>query len=410
MRPTKIALILVTAAALSSCKSLGTGVKQLGVKSSSALSTSSTDADTFSLSLAYRNPTASTDALQRVFSVQGIRNVSAANLVRECGTTGSTCTCEFYSYDSVTQVYTLLASAASSVGISEQNNSFSCVAPASISDANIDANLVKYVKLKRTDNSKATGLLEVKTTLTLSDVLGSGLSTSKVRGIYSYSCTRTFFEGEGVSASQIQCVASQKLGVLYADYNFYTYKSPLDFNSQGGDTAFPSDICGRLEFTKIKCAGRTLDLRYGFYKEQVAPFTVAVTMTRAPEDTSSSIYGYAALPDTAGNCPMGLVKIRPWVAQPASIVQGTLEPLTPSPPSSFINSGNTLNNTVVEEDTPSNFIVSRQKNAVICDAATGSCTGASFAGVTNAQSVAYVSFTPIICAIPEPLLAATGLF
>ncbi len=399
MSPRKnLILFAVLATLLSGCK-IGTGVKTLGTKSSTTTSSAASDADTFALSTAYRNPTAATDALQRVFSVQGVRGVASANLVNQCGATGNTCTCEFYDAS-----FNLLDTAASSVGISSQNNSFSCVAPTTISDAQIDANLVKYVKLKRTDSVKASGLIEVKTTLTLADVLGSSLSTTKVRGIYRYSCGRTFFEGEGVSASQVLCVANQKLGVISATYNFYTYKSSTASNAPGGDTAFPSDICSRTDFVKIKCIGNTPDLRYGFYEQQVEPFTVAITMTRAPEDSSASIYGYAALPDTAGNCPMGLIKIRPWVAQPASIVQGTIDPITPSPPSSFVNSGNTLNNTVVEESQPANFAVSRQANQTTCDG-TGVCTNATFAGISTAQSVAYVSYTPIVCAIPPGLLA-----
>ncbi len=45
-------------------------------------------------------------------------------------------------------------------------------------------------------------------------------------------------------------VAGQHLGVIRADYNFYTYRSGEDRNDPGGDSAFPADICGRNDFLK----------------------------------------------------------------------------------------------------------------------------------------------------------------
>lgn len=70
-------------------------------------------------------------------------------------------------------------------------------------------------------------------------MLGSNLTKTKVRGIFRYSCNRTFLEGEGVSASQISCVPGQRLGVINAAYNFYFYRSGEDRNEGGGDSAFP---------------------------------------------------------------------------------------------------------------------------------------------------------------------------
>ncbi len=395
-----IPLILVCAA-LVSCN-VGQGIKTLGKKALSGNGTPATDADTFSITLAYRNPTELTAATRRVVSIQGIRAVPSASLVNECGATGNLCTCEFYRSSSDAAPIT-----ASAVGISSQNNSFSCTIPPSITDTQVDTNVINFVKLKRIDvPSKNTGLIEVKETLTLEDVLGSNLSKTKVRGVFKYSCNRTFFEGEGVEAARIVCLAGQHLGIIGATYNFYTFRSGEDRNEAGGDSAFDEAICQRNSFLKIQCTGNTPELRYGFYKESVEPFVVGITMTRAPEgENLTASYGFAALPDSAGNCPTGLIKVRPWVAQPASIIQDSLGDA--NPPSNFINTGNTLNNTVVEQLQPANFVVSRQKNASACGN-DGNCNSATFAGTSTAQSVAYVGMTPVVCAIPANLMS--GLF
>ena len=404
------AIITTCAAGLVACN-VGQGIKTLGKKSEGGRGTPTTDADAFSITLAYRDPASDASTPSRTISLQGIRAVPSANLVNECGATGTTCTCEFYVGNSDTS-----ADLAASVGISSQNNSFSCVIPTSISDATIkastgDSTSVKlYVKLKRTDvTGKNTALMQVKTTLTLEDVLGNNLTKTKVRGIFKYSCNRTFFEGEGVAASQITCAPGQHLGVIGATYNFYVFRSGEDRNETGGDSAFPADICQRNSFLKIQCTGNTPDLRYAFYKDAVEPFVVGISMTRAPEgENLSANYGFAALPDSAGNCPTGLIKVRPWVAQPASIIPTGPNCPADGCPSSFINTNNTLNNTVVEQTQPANFVVTRQPNQTPCDGTTGSCLGASFGGIITQQSVAYTGLTPVVCAIPPGLLS--GLF
>ncbi len=131
-------------------------------------------------------------------------------------------------------------------------------------------------------------------------------------------------------------------------------------------------------------------------------------MTRAPEgENLTASYGFAALPDSAGNCPMGLVKVRPWQAQPASLVPTGPQCPAYGCPSSFINTNNSLNNTVVETAQPTNFVVTRQPNATAC-ANDGKCNNATFGGQYQAQSVAYTALTPVVCAIPPAL--SNGLF
>jgi len=399
---------LLFCVSLLSCD-VGQGIKTLGTKAVGGKGSSGTDSDSFSITLAYRDSVTDATTPIRSVSLQGIRGVPSANLVNECGATGSLCVCEFYRSTTDASPVT-----SSSVGISQQNNSFNCVIPAAITDAQLRLSTAPaskiYVKLKRNDvTTRNTGLIELKSTLVIEDVLGSTLSKTKVRGIFNYKCNRTFFEGEGVNPSQVTCVPGQKLGVLGASYDFYTFRSGEDSNNGGGDTAFPDDICKRNNFLKIQCNGTgTQALKYGFYKDSVEPFVVGVTMTRAPEgENLSAIYGYAALPDSAGNCPTGLIKVRPWVAQPASIVADSLG--DSNPPSSFVNADNKLNNTVVEAVQPTtNFIVTRQKNQTACSGVDGSCVSATFAGSSQAQSVAYVGLTPVLCAIPTNLMS--GLF
>ncbi len=397
-------LFAVAGAFLPGCN-LGTAVKTLGPLST-GLDTGNGNTDAFAITLAYRDPSSDTAPLTPIRTVvlQGIQGIPSANLVNVCGATGSGCTCQFFTSTSDPS-----PKAATAVGISQQNNSYSCTIPSSITDAQLrSAATTLYVQLTLVSSSvQSTGLISVVSNLKIEDVLGTNLTKTKVRGVFRYNCNRTFFEGEGVTAGQVLCVNGQHLGLIGAAYNFYTYRSLTDQNQAGGDSPFPTDICQRNNFLKIQCTGNTPDLRFGLYMDKASPFDVAITMTRAPEgDNLTAIYGYAAQTDSGGNCPAGLIKIRPWQAQPASIVQGSLGS---NPPSSFINSNNSLNNTIVEQSAnqPANFIVTRQPNQTACDG-TGNCTNASFGGTQQAESVAYTAMSPVVCAIPPALMS--GLF
>jgi hypothetical protein len=176
-------------------------------------------------------------------------------------------------------------------------------------------------------------------------------------------------------------------------------------SSRGGDTPFPSSICNRNDFLQTQCTDSTPELRFGLYQTQVDPFVVGITLTASPM-RGGSLYGFAALPDSAGNCPAGLVKARPYIAQPQSL---------PAPggtcpgdgcPSSFVNASGSLNDTVVEIEPPSSFSVLRQPNVVPCSGA-GDCTAASFGAAVQAETVAYSPLGPVVCVIPPGLL--TGL-
>jgi hypothetical protein len=379
---------------LHSC--LGTNAKTLGKKSVTGITPA--DADSFSVTIAYREDANPLDG--RNVQLQSIRGLAAANLVNSCGAKGTACTCDFYRKNADGSVDPAFVTA-TTVGISKDNNSFSCTIPGVESPDNF-----VLVRLRTTDSLKTTGFIDIKTTLTLQDVIGD-LSVNKVNKIYKYSCSRTFFEGEGVSTTEIVCQNSQKLGLISATYDYYLYQSKLAGNmSDKFSDAYWGAVCSRpnAEFARFSCGTSIPDLRYALYAEPVAPFLVKIEMTKAPEGTDLKVpYGYAALPDTSGTCPTGLVAIRPWLAEPASITAGTIDGL--NPPSNFLNIGaGSLNNIVIETSAPANFVVNRQSNANPCAPVGGSCAAATFNLMTPVQSVSYSGLTPVVCAIPKSLV------
>lgn len=392
MSTNRLGIWIVLTMALAGC--LGSDVKTLGKKTAGGTGNSTTDSESFSITLAYRKDADPDDG--RLVVLQGIRDIASASIANLCGATGATCKCEFYQSTSDTSPL----SSTPPNGVSVGNNSFSCTIPGAT-----DPDLYTKVRLKTNDGSKSTGFLTIVNNLTLPDVIGE-LDKSKARGIYRYSCIRTFFEGAGVSAGGVECPSSQALGLITATYAFYLYNSQVGGNlsEKFAGAVYESPICNK-QFSRLTC-NTASELRWGLYAEQTGPFQIGITMVAKPEgDNARGIYGYAALPDSAGNCPTGLVKIRPWEAQPASIIEGSLGS---NPPSSFINQGNNLNERMVEISQPSNFIVNRQANAVPCAAGTGDCTGVGFGGQTQVQSVTFTGITPVVCAIPKELLS--GLF
>jgi hypothetical protein len=379
----------------------------LGSKSSGTSTSTDTDIESFSITNAYRKDSDPDDG--RVVALQGVRSLASAALSTNCGTSGATCQCLFYTSTSDTSpVYGTI----SANGLSTDNNSLTCTIPGTI-----DPDNYTKVRLKTTDGTKSTGFIHISTTLTLADVIGD-LAQAKVRGIYRYSCTRTFFEGEGVSATDVQCPDGQKLGLITAAYNYYLYNSQSGGNlgKKGSNVAWDSAICEK-QFLRLTCDS-TPEVRWGLYAEKTGIFQVGITMVANGVDADASeIYGYAALTDSAGNCPTGLIKISQWEAQPQSIIEGSLSGGS-NPPSSFVNQSNNLNNKIVEDANPatphSPFQVFRASNAAPCaptgsaDPIPGSCKNVAFNGPSLVQSVAYTKHTPVVCAIPKDLI--NGLF
>ncbi|MGZ6290170.1 MAG: hypothetical protein ACXWQO_18425, partial [Bdellovibrionota bacterium] len=319
--------------------------------------------------------------------------------------------CDFYTAnDNVT-----VTASDPTVGISKENNSFNCT----ISGA-ADPTTFTRVRLRSTDGKHATGFVAIKTSLTVQDVIGD-LNINQVNKIYKYSCSRTFFEGEGVSSTCggassncIQCTTTvaQRLGIILASYDYYLWDNKAGAGNKGSKfmASYWPSICARpdAEFARANCSSSTPDSRYGLYATAAGQFNIRIQMSRAPEQATGSpdlisTYGYAASPDSTGNCPTGLVAVRPFQAQPSSITNGSIDGL--NPPSNFLNVGDgVLNNTVIETSAPANFTVARQANATTCNMATGSCAGATFGGTATVQTVAYTSLSPVVCVIPKALI------
>ena len=356
----------------------------------------------FSFSSAFASPLSTEFAFRSVDSkvqrrvvVQGSRDAGAEKFSQRCGPTGARCECRFYNMSRNEEVGSEV------VGLSQEANSFSCTIAGAADPAS-------YTFVRVYDKAKegVTNRLQIKTALSLQEVLGK-LSPNKVNKILQYSCTRSFFEGEGVGTSQISCVSNQRLGLITADYRYYLYESREGTNkSQKFGTAYWDAICSRpaAEFARVSCQHSAPETRFGLFNTQTAPFVVRVQMTHAPEgEELTTSYGFAALPDSSGQCPSGLVPARPWVAQPASITEGSLDGM--NPPSSFVNLGEgALDDTAIDVVQPRNFTVNRQPNVTPC-AAGGSCIPATFGGMQQVQSVSYLALSPVVCVIPKNLLS-----
>jgi hypothetical protein len=384
---------------------LGSEVKTLGTKSGSAGATPATDADTFAITFAYR------DGAGRVVQLQGVRTNVAAGLTSVCGVTGTSCACDFFETG-----LTSATATSATVGISKENNSFSCAISGATAPGNFDR-----VRFRTIDGLKMTGFIAIKTSLTLQQVIGD-LSINKVNKIYKYTCSRTFFEGEGVSStcaggasSCINCLPNiaQRLGLINANYDYYLWDNKEGGGNRSGKfvASYWPGICGRAdgEFARANCASSPPDTRYGLYSVPAGAFNIRIQMTRAPEQATGSdplttTYGYAATPDSSGNCPTGLVAVRPYMAQPSSITAGSVNGI--NPPSNFLNTGDgILNNTVIETSQPADFAVSRQANSAPCVLVTGSCATATFGAITPAQNPAvYTALSPVVCVIPKVMV------
>lgn len=400
--PKRFSLLACLAACLLLVSCLGTEVKKLGGTEPGGDGTPATDADSFSLTIAYRNDTNPSDG--RVVVLQGVRDIPSASLVNLCGTTGAACRCTFYT--SVSDSSPVVGELSQN-GISQENNTFSCELPATLSGTNT-VDDYKRVRLTTVDGTKATGFLEIKTSITLTDVLGT-LPTNGVRAIYHFGCARTFFEGEGVGLTELNCPAGQRLGLITATYSAYIYKGATGSNEvdKQSNTFWEGSVCSRTSpFPKFTC-DTTAQQIWGLYSTKQSIFQYGITMKPQFDDAGKTgVYGYAAGLDSKGRCPLGLVPAWPWVARPPSIIAGSLN--NGNPPSNFVQvTTGDLDNTRIELAQPGNFVVQRQPSANHCDG-TGSCLGATFGGVENATQTTYVRNSPGICVIPKELL--TGIF
>lgn len=389
-------------AMLTAC--LGESPKRLGpnLNGSSQSSAGSTGAsDNFVLQLALRDT--STSATNRSVVIQG-RNTAQSNLFTTiCGTDASRCKCAvFTSSDTTTPIYSTVNS------VNAISNVFTCNIPTStttppssagVSDA--DLGLVTYVRLSDTSGVNNSGLMRIKTQAVLADVLGT-LTQGQIRKVYNYTCARTFLEGSGISAGTISCTApGMALAALGATYSFYVYQqvdlSVDNLSSQGQNSYYNGGtLCG-LQILRYSCSSNKT-LKFGLAGIATTQFTVAITLTPAPDSTQQPIVGYAAKTDSNLNCPPGLVKITPYQAVPGTYTAAS---------SNFINTNGNLNDYQIDVSTatPSNFQLQRQGPGGTCTAA-GICPAPS-GGVSIVQNTAYTQLSPALCAIPAAMI--TGL-
>ena len=191
---------------LSAC--MGTEPRKLSSNSSTSQNPREDTVDKFVLELAYRD-TLTGGATNRTVAIQG-RASSQANLfVTICGADASKCACSFFKSSDTTTAY-----AATTKAVNQEINVMSCVVPAGIVDADMGD---LFVRLTDTTGKINSGLMRVKSQLSLADIIGE-LPQGQIRKVFGYTCTRTFLEGSGISGNNIDCnVAGMQLGFLGAD-------------------------------------------------------------------------------------------------------------------------------------------------------------------------------------------------
>lgn len=331
------------------------------------------------ISFAYFN-----EAAQKV-EIQG--KADGGSLAEACA--AKKCSCSFLSSGRARE----LVLPAKQVSI--ENSSITCPAP---KQSSYDSVRIKI------PGEKASAPAQLKTSLALQDLLGE-LKREKVNKIYKYSCHRTFFEGEGVTNNQINCLSSQRLGLIQAVYDYHLFQNDNAGNlGQKFTSSFHDSVCGRpaSEFARSSCGNSRPDQRFGLYAEPAGPFQVKVQITSAPEGKDLNIAGgYAAAPDSQGNCRPGFVQAAVWSASPEPITSGSID--GHNPPSNFSGPESNLVNSVLDTTAPENFTVSRQPNMIPCSTS-GNCEGATFGGSQIVESVKYRKNKPVICVVPKALL------
>ena len=371
---------------------LGSDPKRLGNLTSGTTSPREDTTDNFILEFAQRD-TLTGGANNRTVAIQGRATTQANLLVNICGTDASRCTCSFFlTTDLSTAIPALTKS------INSQINTMSCQIPAAVTDANL-AN-IGFVRITDSTGAINSGQMRVKDQLLLADVIGT-LPQGQIRKVSSYTCTRTFLEGSGISAGTIQCVDGMFLGFLAADYSFYLFQqvdnTATNFNQKGTEQFYNAGqglLCN-LQIRRVSCANNTI-VKFGLSATQTSKFRVSVFLTSAPEPTGQqAFYGFAAPADSALNCPPGLVRIRPFQAVPSTYT---------TQPSNFVNTNGLLNDTVLDVETsvPANYTLRRQAPSTTACAA-GSCPAPN-GGITTEQNITYNVLNPVLCAIPQALL------
>lgn len=219
-----------------------------------------------------------------------------------------------------------------------------------------------------------------------------------ISAVYSYQCTGNFLEGEGISPQSADCPPNQRLGFLKAAQTAYLFQSESESNlhEKLADQAYSSAICER-QIARLNCdfPGKP---EFGLSRQPEGIFQTRVILS--PHFSAyTRTYGYAALPESNGGCPTGLVKARFFEARPKTINS----PL----PSSFSNEHGSQNDRIVYlEGSRFPFLtVHRLPNTQPCDAR-GSCMNLRVGAPELAQVAAYepVGEKPAFCVVPGNLI------
>lgn len=212
--------------------------------------------------------------------------------------------------------------------------------------------------------------------------------------VYRYQCEFQFLEGEGVSENSISCLSNQKLGLVQASYTFYLYGSPWGSNIQKklNTAMYPNPVCEKIQ-ERAHCDSNPQP-KFHLSRWPEGIFQVRVQLSPNPQ-YGIELYGFAAMPDRSGFCPLGLEKVWAYVAKPDS----QEFPL----PSNFRNRNGWLNNLEVlteQEAELASFSVYRSPNLVPC-AANGSCVDAVFGERELANTYLYEKTQSPVCVIPR---------
>lgn len=264
----------------------------------------------------------------------------------------------------------------------------------------------KFVRVATAgDSPKRSNSVPRRSSLSWRQLLGPDHLKDRVAWIYRYSCDRSFVEGEGVSKEgELSCPPSQTLNLLHATYHYYSRWSEEERKSPDPIPVATDSACGLASFSAWRCLDGSKILLFGLYSREEAPFTLPVSLMRAPVgENLMSVVGYAAEPDAQGLCPVGLVKVRQWTATPP-----TLAPVEGSGAhSTFRNDTGELSNRVIEPQEPKAFVITRQKARNPCDGK-GSCAFVSYEEPAPAHTSGY-SPGGELCVIPPSMeQAASG--
>lgn len=373
---------------------LGTEPKNLGPDDFDTNPTRTDTNDSFAIEFALRD-TLNVAATNRAVSLQGRSSNSDANFTLFCGDSGGQCSCQFF-----TEAAPSTAISAASLTLNSDLNVITCTVPASVADA--DLGNIAFVRVRNSSGTFQSGLLRVKTQLTLSETI-RGLDQNQIRKVFRYDCTRQFLGGSGISSSAISCVDGMQLVFLQASYSFYLFQqldlSIDNFAEKGTTVVYPdagngTGTCG-LSINSVTCENSQI-LRYGLVATANNTFRAGIQLTSGPEPNgTNSFFGFAARTDSELNCPPGLIKVNPFQAVPGTHTRE---------PSNFVNSDAQLNDTILEPSTETiaDFQVTRIGSSGVC--AAGICPQPNASDSSVEQTVSYDSLSPTFCVIPAALL------